>query len=111
MTPFDRVKLLCQKRGLSIVDLEEKLGFSRNSLYSWKKNNPSIEKLEKVADYFRVSTDFLLGREDMTTNKGLPTDLDLDEILDNTMSFDGQPMTDSDREAIRAYLIGRFSNK
>lgn len=63
MTPFDRVKLLCKKRGLSIVELEEKLGFSRNSLYSWKINNPSVDKLEKVADFFHVTTDFLLGRE------------------------------------------------
>lgn len=45
------------------VELEEKLGFSRNSLYSRKRNKPSVEKLQKVADYFHVSTDYLLGRE------------------------------------------------
>lgn len=71
MTVFDRVKALCDKRKISIVELEEKLEFSRNSLYSWKKNNPSSAKLEKVADYFNVSTDYLLGRADtpdLTTN-------------------------------------------
>lgn len=64
MTAFDRVKILCDQQKISIVELEEKVGFGRNSLYSWKRNNPSTEKLEKVADFFGVSTDFLLGRTD-----------------------------------------------
>lgn len=62
MTAFERVKILADQQKISIVQLEEKLGFSRNSLYAWKKNNPSTDKLQKVADYFNVSTDFILGR-------------------------------------------------
>lgn len=69
MTPFDRVKKLADKQKITIVELEEKVGFSRNSLYSWKKNNPSSEKLEKVADFFGVSIDYLLGRETPATNE------------------------------------------
>ena len=64
MTTFERVKLLADKQKISIVELEERLGFSRNSLYAWKRNNPSSDKLQKVADYFNVSTDYLLGRTD-----------------------------------------------
>mgnify|MGYP001945580421 FL=1 len=64
MSTFDRVKKLCEEQKMSVVQLEERLNFSRNSLYSWKKNKPSSEKLEKVADYFDVSTDYLLGRTD-----------------------------------------------
>lgn len=69
MTTFDRVKKLADKQKISIVELEERLDFSRNSLYAWKRSNPSTEKLEKVADYFGVSTDYLLGRETPTTNE------------------------------------------
>ncbi|EJK6725303.1 helix-turn-helix transcriptional regulator [Listeria monocytogenes] len=64
MTTFDRVKFLAEKQKISIVELEEKLGFGRNSLYSWKKKIPNGESLKKVADYFNVSTDYLLGRTD-----------------------------------------------
>lgn len=64
MSTFDRVKKLCEEQKISVVQLEERLDFSRNSLYSWKRNKPSSEKLEKVADYFDVSTDYLLGRTD-----------------------------------------------
>lgn len=62
MTVFDRVKELAKKQGISIVELEEKLGFGRNSLYSWKKKTPNGDRLSKVADYFGVTTDYLLGR-------------------------------------------------
>ncbi|EGO6516565.1 helix-turn-helix transcriptional regulator [Enterococcus faecalis] len=105
MTVFDRVKKLADSQKISIVELEEKLNFSRNSLYAWKKSKPSIDKLEAVANYFGVSTDYLLGRE--ISNKPKQSD-DLDEILDNVMSFDGEPLDDHDREVIRAYLKGRF---
>lgn len=66
MITFERVKGLADKQKISIVELEEKLGFSRNSLYSWKKNKPSIDKLNAVADYFGVTTDYLLGRTNST---------------------------------------------
>ncbi|EOJ70172.1 cro/CI family transcriptional regulator [Enterococcus faecalis EnGen0337] len=105
MTVFDRVKKLADNQKISIVELEEKLNFSRNSLYAWKKSKPSIDKLEAVANYFGVSTDYLLGRE--VSNKLKQFD-DLDEVLDNVMSFDGEPLDDHDREVIRAYLKGRF---
>ena len=64
MNSFERVKALADRQKISIVELEEKLGFSRNSLYSWKKNKPSVDKLNIVADYFNVTTDYLLGRTD-----------------------------------------------
>lgn len=105
MTVFDRVKKLADNQKISIVELEEKLNFSRNSLYAWKKSKPSIDKLEAVANYFGVSTDFLLGRE--VSNNSKQSD-DLDDVLDNVMSFDGEPLDDHDREVIRAYLKGRF---
>ncbi|WP_195486702.1 helix-turn-helix transcriptional regulator [Lacticaseibacillus paracasei] len=63
-TLFDRVKDLADKKKISIVELEEKLNFGRNYLYKWKSPtaNPSKEAVEKVADFFHVSTDYLFGR-------------------------------------------------
>ena len=108
---FDIVKSLCDKRGISINDLEEALGYSKNTLYRLKKQNAGSDKLKAIADYFDVSTDYLLGREKTKSfsKETLPTDLN--EILDGMMSFDGKPMTENDRESIRAYLEGRFSDK
>lgn len=62
MTTFERVKFLCERRKISLNDLETTLGFSKNSIIKWKKTNPSSDKLGKVADFFDVSVDYLLGR-------------------------------------------------
>ncbi|MDO6631797.1 helix-turn-helix domain-containing protein [Bacillus thuringiensis] len=62
MTIVDVIKSLCKKRDISVSMLEEELGFGKNSLYRWKERQPSVDKVQKVADYFNVSTDYLLGR-------------------------------------------------
>lgn len=59
---FERIKELAKKQGLSLNALEEKLGYSRNTLYSLKKQKASTERMQEIADYFNVSLDYLLGR-------------------------------------------------
>ncbi len=61
---FERIKELAKKQGLSLNALEEKLGYSRNTLYSLKKQKASTERMQEIADYFNVSLDYLLGRTD-----------------------------------------------
>ena len=61
---FEIVKDLCEKKGISLNTLEEKLELGKNSLYGLKRNQPSAERLQEIADYFNVSTDYLLGRTD-----------------------------------------------
>lgn len=110
---FDRVKELANKQGLSINDLEEKIDFSRNSLYSWKNSEPKPKKLNVVADYFNVSTDYLLGRTD---NPRIATDDDMSEIdlkKDAAESFfyDGHELNDEDLDLIASILETRIKNR
>lgn len=111
MTILERIKELSKKRDVSVYQLEEILGFGRNTIYQWNKRTPGIDKLQKVADYFGVSTDYLLGRTDNPnpTQERVPDDLD--RMLDNAMTFGGKPLTEIDRAAIRAYIEGRQSSK
>lgn len=104
MPTFERVKQLAEKKKISIVELEEKLGFSRNSLYSWKRNKPSVEKLQKVADYFHVSTDYLLGRESQGRQN-----IDITSAITNpaiTLSFKGRIIPPKEVEMIRRIIEG-----
>lgn len=71
-------------------------------------DNPTKDRLETLANYFDVSVDYLLGRTDNTKATDEKKSDDLDDVLDNVMSFDGKPLDDHDREVIRAYLKGRF---
>ncbi len=93
---------------MSIRQLEITLGYSNGYFSKWKKVSPNSEGLQKVADYFNVSVDYLLGRTDNTKATDEKISDDLDDVLDNVMSFDGEPLDDHDREVIRAYLKGRF---
>ena len=114
-TTFDRVKELSQKRGISLSKLEETLGLGKNSIYALKRNQPSAERLQEIADYFNVSTDYLLGRTDnpkIASDEvaGYTTE-DLRKMARNAKTFDGKPLTDEDVEAItniiEIYLQGR----
>lgn len=59
---FDRIQSLCETNNIKISELEIILGFSKNLIYKWKNSNPRCDKLEKVADYFDVSIDYLIGK-------------------------------------------------
>lgn len=64
MDILDRIKKLCKQHDINVYQLEEALGFGRNTIYQWNKRTPGVDKLEAVANYFNVSTDYLLGRTD-----------------------------------------------
>ncbi|RSJ20056.1 helix-turn-helix domain-containing protein [Streptococcus intermedius] len=105
---FERIKELAKKQGLSINSLEQKLGYSRNTIYALKRNQPGAEKLQQIADYFHVSTDYLLGRTD---NPKIADDkekfyfqgqeVDVEELASTAMRFNGKPLTDKDKKAIQ----------
>lgn len=111
---FEKIKELADKQGISLNKLEEKLGFSRNTIYNMKKSTPNVERVSMIADYFNVSTDYLLGRTDNPKIAGdsyVNEPYDIDEIIDNAMMFDGKPLTDDDRRAIRGIISGYMNSK
>ena len=69
MLLYERISELAKKQGISVPQLSENLGLSRNAIYQWKTSSPKADTLQKVADYFGVSTDYLLGRETPATNE------------------------------------------
>lgn len=111
---FEKVRELARKKGLSLNQVEEKLGYSKNTLYSLKRQKVSSERLQEIADYFNVSTDYLLGR---TNNPNIAKDgdasapLDLRDIAAQSMLFDGKPLTEEDIDFITAVLEAHLKNK
>ena len=63
MTLLGRIRQLCESTGDSLASLEKKLGFGNATIRKWDEATPSGDRLSKVADYFGVSVDYLLGRE------------------------------------------------
>lgn len=108
---------LCQKHGLSPSGAASKIGFNRASVTMWKNTGkaPKQELLVRIADFFGVSTDYLLGKEEqkelpvLTVKDERDVARNLEKImtdLENSgdLMFDGDPMSDEARESIRSAL-------
>lgn len=112
MTVYDRVKELASQRKMTIAEAEKALGMGLNSLYSWRKKKPNSASLEKAADYFNVSVDYLLGREEV---KPVNEPIDLaeiansdDAIFDSILSAGGRPLTEKDKAMIKLVFADRW---
>ncbi|MDU2713588.1 MAG: helix-turn-helix transcriptional regulator [Streptococcus salivarius] len=111
---FEKIKELADKQGISLNKLEEKLGFSRNTIYNMKKSTPNVERVSTIADYFNVSTDYLLGRTDnpnIAKVGDASAPLDLRDIAAQSMLFDGKPLSEEDIDFITAVLEAHLKNK
>lgn len=113
MTVYDRVKELASQRKMTIAEVEKALGMGLNSLYSWRKKKPNSASLEKAADYFNVSVDYLLGREE-SKPVNEPIDLaevansDDDAVWSRLLSSGGRPLTEKDKMAIKLLFSDKW---
>ncbi len=59
----ERIKELRTERNITQVTLAKELSVSKQSVSNWENDNiqPSIDMLIKIAEFFSVSTDYLLG--------------------------------------------------
>lgn len=104
MTVYERTKEIAEKRGLSLQQVATKAGLGINSIYSWKKKDPSISRLAKVAAVLGVSVDYLLGETNTSSNDKEPkpvVDLNKDDAI---LTFDGKPIPEEDMELIKRLL-------
>lgn len=109
MSMLERVKELAKKQDITVLDLAERLGLSRNTFYSWDKSSPKASTVGKVADYFNVSVDYIMCRTDNPTE--IVQDIDLEKVLDNAMSFSGKPLSEHDREVVRNLVEAYLNSK
>lgn len=90
MTIVDRIRSLCVSQGMTLTRLETELEIGRGIIKRWEKSSPNMDNIQKVANYFHVTTDYLLGREtnireqvvtfQRAANEGM-SDEELEDIL------------------------------
>jgi phage repressor protein len=106
---LEKIKELALKRGISLQKVAEDLGYSINYLYTLKEKTPKSDRLQEIADYFNVSTDYLLGRTDNPVIAGDSKEhfffegkeVDVEELASTAMRFNGKPLSDEDKKAIQ----------
>ncbi len=62
---FNRFKALCDEKGISVYRACTDIGLNRSAVAKWKTGGkPNGSTAGKLAEYFGVSTDYLLGQTD-----------------------------------------------
>lgn len=81
----EKIKELRKAKRVSQVEMANALGLTKQCVSNWENDNiqPSIEMLVKIADYFGVTTDYLLCRSetDVINVEGL-TPVEISHIRD-----------------------------
>lgn len=101
----ERIAQLRKSRSMSQFQLAKTLNIATSTLgmYETNKRKPNMEMLEKLADFFGVSVDFLLGRPEKNDNNNTADLADDDTIF----TYKGQPLSDDDKEIIRRLMNGK----
>lgn len=110
MSTYETIKDLCKQHSIAVTALEKELGFGRGSIGKLRNGQTSAERLQKIADYFNVSTDYLLtGIDDdgltIKDNRDIAKDMEsirtkLLNGADGPLSYDGEPIPKEDAELL-----------
>lgn len=113
MDIYEKIQYLAKNQGLSVRELGNKLNIGPTTLYKWKSQTPKSDILIKVADYFNVSTDYLLGRSsdkyDLSPQEKIDIGIEAEKMMkglndEGSVNFYGEPMSEEDKEATLSAL-------
>lgn len=97
-----RLKELREKAGLSQSALAKKLGVVQSTVGMWEngKNKPENARLEALANFFSVSVDYLLGRDESAqpAAQGSELDRELTDMIKN--------LSDGDLQRVKDFVAG-----
>ena len=104
---MERIKQLRKEKALTMKQLGVAIGVAEStiSLYENGKRQPDNETLSKLADFFGVSVDYLLGREN-----SLSLDKQL-EGIDFALYGETRDLTDEEKEDILSYIKFKKSQR
>ena len=94
-----RFKQLCKENGVTQKQALADMGMGRNAAQSWINGSPSLETIQRIADYFGITTDEVLGKEHKKTPTPAKGERDYLAIMN---AFD--QADESTREAILLLL-------
>ncbi|MGM0896371.1 MAG: helix-turn-helix domain-containing protein [Bacillota bacterium] len=98
-----KIKDLREARGLSPEELADRLGFAKSTVWAYEsgKKQVSVVHLERLADFFEISVDSLLDRNDRTINVDLQNTNFLNEY---TVMLDDQPLNETEISEAASFI-------
>lgn len=107
----ERFKEERKSKGLTQEQLAKKFFLNKSSISRYEKDAqiPEMPTLEKIADFFQVSIDYLLGKSDIkkqSIENEESEDKDIEQMIDELMEQQGlmlcgEPMSDTDKILLR----------
>lgn len=99
------IRDLRKEKRVSQTELAKIVGVSQTTVTAWEtgKAEPSSSAVSNLADYFNVTTDYLLGRPEKKKEKQNVELTDADII----MTYQGKELSDEDREIIKRLMNGK----
>lgn len=110
---YEIFERLCKEKGVTAYKVCQATGITTATISNWKagRYTPKADKMQKIADYFGVTLEYLTtGREEITSDPKLnkKDQKDIKEILANTeqllkqdgLMFDGDPASPEAIESI-----------
>jgi len=91
---FDILSALCAKKGISAYKACTDMGLNRSAVAKWKNGStPNGATISKMADYFGVTTDYLLGTDpEDTPVTEEAKELEIEEYIEQQKRFlESQP--------------------
>ena len=98
-TLYNRISALCSQRGIKIGKMCSEIGISRGNLTDLKmerKSGLSPAALQKIAEFFNVSVDFLLTGE----NKNIPSN---EQLMYGLLDGDTEGFTEEMLEEVKRF--------
>lgn len=109
---YENFLTLCNQKGITPSAAAVEMGFQKSVVTRWKKSIPTDANKQKIAKYFGISVEELMGKEpehkktpilSQKDERDIARDLEqLREALESgdDLMFDGDPMSDEARESI-----------
>jgi transcriptional regulator with XRE-family HTH domain len=112
---YENVREAAKEKGYSINRLEKELGFARSYIGKFKTITPSIDKIQKIADFLDVTTDYLMSGDkaenNLTARDNRDIAKDLDSIMaklsskeDGPVSYNGENLSDESMDLFKEEL-------
>lgn len=105
-----KISELRKSANMSQFQLAKVLDIATSTLgmYETGKREPSLKVMQRIADYFNVTTDYLLGRPEKQTESRQQT---INEAIETAMANDGKELDQHDKDVIKSLIEAYLDNK
>ncbi|HFU5890960.1 helix-turn-helix domain-containing protein [Enterococcus faecium] len=108
----NRIIDLREKRDWTQTELGRKIGLEKSAMNKIENGTRrvSTEELQKLAEVFNVTTDYLLGRNQTPEWATKEDIIELDKLLESNanMAYGGETLTPEQLQRVRDVLAGLF---